>query len=436
MMKLHHRKLPALSALPSHFHGTNVNNDSGKHQLLVQKRRWTGCHFPHYCITVVAAVFILLVYMSVVVFYSVLPPIRPYPLLLNSSNVSSSKLRKEKFKKVRTIHPTGGDDAQTQTGSSTSNSKTTNLCNSNGTHPNAYNMSRPKLTELLQHIAKICLDGEEALFYPGTTIPRIIHQQWKSLGDMTDQMKSNVQTFIASNPDSYHMMWEDADIEEFVHVFYPHNISTIFQTQLPLSIHKSDMFRYMVLQTFGGVYSDIDTVCLKPISSWIPTASTNSSFTNITTSATKVGLIVGVEADVGDRPDWAQWYTRQLQWCQWTMASAPNHEVPAHVVHQVFQQFIDARSVSTKEALEKITAIENVLHFTGPSVWTDAVNGYLTSLNTHWTQFRSLQGSKQINDVLTLSITGFSPGVGHMGSEGLEHPDAKVQHTFLSSWKN
>jgi hypothetical protein len=42
-----------------------------------------------------------------------------------------------------------------------------------------------------------------------------------------------------------------------------------------------NMFRYIVLQTFGGVYSDIDTVCLKPISSWIPAS--NSSFTNTTT---------------------------------------------------------------------------------------------------------------------------------------------------------
>jgi hypothetical protein len=117
------------------------------------------------------------------------------------------------------------------------------------------------------------------------------------------------------------------------------------------------------------------------------------------------------------------------------MASSRNHEVTARVVHQVFQQFIEARSVSTKKALENITAIDNVLHFTGPSVWTDAVNWYLTSLNTHWTQFRSLQGSKQIKDLLTLSITGFSPGVGHMGSEGLQHPDAKVQHAFLNSWK-
>lgn len=334
-----------------------------------------------------------------------------------------------KVKQKRIINNRKGEQPQT----SSYDSKTENsLCNSKVRY-GFYNTSRPKITALLQHIAKICSDGEEALFYPRSTISRIIHQQWKSSTDMTDAMKLNVETFISRNPDSYHMLWEDADIEEFVQVFYPRNISTIFLTQLPLPIHKSDVFRYMVLQTFGGIYSDIDTVCLKPVSSWIPESI--SPITNATSTA-KVSLIVGVEADVGDRPDWAKWYTRQLQWCQWTMASSRNHQVSSHVVNGIFQKFIEARSESSKKTFENMTAIDNVLHFTGPSVWTDAVNWYLTSLNSHWTQFKSLQGYKQVKDVLALSITGFSPGVGHMGSEGIYHPDAKVQHTFLSSWKN
>lgn len=32
---------------------------------------------------------------------------------------------------------------------------------------------------------------------------------------------------------------------------------------------KSDFWRYIVLYMFGGLYVDIDTVCLKPIESWI-----------------------------------------------------------------------------------------------------------------------------------------------------------------------
>jgi alpha 1,6-mannosyltransferase len=295
------------------------------------------------------------------------------------------------------------------------------------------------LVALLQHIITISSSDKtkQGSFYPGSTIPRIIHQQWKTLEEMTVEMKSNVNTFIDTNPDSYHMMWEDADIDEFVQLFYPHNnISTIFRTQLPLPIHKSDLFRYMVLQTFGGVYSDIDTVCLKPISSWIPISSSSNSSNATNTATTKVGIIVGVEADAGDRPDWAQWYTRQLQWCQWTIASSRNHDILAHAIHTIFHKLTEETAGSSSKSSENLTTVDNVLHLTGPSVWTDAVNWYIaTSLNSHWTNFQSLQGYKQIKDMLALSITGFSPGVGHMGSQGTGHPDAKVEHKFLGSWR-
>jgi hypothetical protein len=54
--KRHQRKIPVLTALPSHLFGNASSNDSGKHQQVVQKSRWTGCHFninlvgKHICI--------------------------------------------------------------------------------------------------------------------------------------------------------------------------------------------------------------------------------------------------------------------------------------------------------------------------------------------------------------------------------------------------
>jgi mannosyltransferase OCH1-like enzyme len=57
----------------------------------------------------------------------------------------------------------------------------------------------------------------------------------------------------------------------------------------------------MVLQTFGGVYSDVDTVCLTPISSWIPTYSPNYRHTE---TSIDDSFIAGIEADVKDRQDY------------------------------------------------------------------------------------------------------------------------------------
>jgi alpha 1,6-mannosyltransferase len=40
----------------------------------------------------------------------------------------------------------------------------------------------------------------------------------------------------------------------------------------------------------------------------------------------------------------------------------------------------------------------------------------------------------QVGDVYMLSISGFSPGVGHMGAQDIHSPQAMVQHLFDGSW--
>jgi mannosyltransferase OCH1-like enzyme len=441
-MRMYRRNIGAnlpslLSSTPhrSNDSSSSIQRRPHNQQQQLQKRRW----FWHdnlntRIVLLVVAVGLPLVSIMVGLYY--VDRVRPWPFLHSSGSSSTGtstrrtrvkeygrgKIRKETIPKINTNDPEVQQYHQ----------KLRQVLSKKNT------VSRPKLAALLQHTITMSSDKtkqEEDCFYPGSTIPRIIHQQWKTVEEMTEGMKANVNTFIATNPDSYHMMWEDADIDEFVQLFYSHNnISTIFRTQLPLPIYKSDLFRYMVLQTFGGVYSDIDTVCLKPISSWIPTSSTSPNTTN--TATTKVGIIVGVEADAGKRPDWARWYTRQLQWCQWTMASSRNHEILAYVINSIFHKLAEETAESSSKSSRKITTVDDVLYLTGPSAWTDAVNWYITSsLNSHWTKFQNLQGYKRIKDMLALSITGFSPGVGHMGSQGTDHPDAKVEHKFLGSWK-
>ena len=38
---------------------------------------------------------------------------------------------------------------------------------------------------------------------------------------------------------------------------------------LPKNVERADFFRYMVILKYGGVYSDIDTECRRPLSSII-----------------------------------------------------------------------------------------------------------------------------------------------------------------------
>jgi alpha 1,6-mannosyltransferase len=178
-------------------------------------------------------------------------------------------------------------------------------------------------------------------------------------------------------------------------------------------ILKADLARYLLLNTFGGVYSDVDTKLIRPIGDW---ADNNDS---------KVGLMVGIEVDT-TRADWKEWYPRSLGFCQWTMASSPGHPVLAKVIYNVIENIQNAKNEIKKE---------DVVILTGPGVWTDAIMEYLSLQGVEEIQLRNLKEPLLKGDVYVLPITAFSPGVGHMGSQDITDKEARVQHLFEGSWK-
>jgi alpha 1,6-mannosyltransferase len=70
-------------------------------------------------------------------------------------------------------------------------------------------------------------------------------------------------------------------------------------------------------------------------------------------------------------------------------------------------------------------------------VWTDQVNAYLRSIGVDWKkELLGMKEAKKAGDTLLLTITAFSPGVGHMGSLPASSKLALVSHKFLGSWKD
>lgn len=180
-------------------------------------------------------------------------------------------------------------------------------------------------------------------------------------------------------------------------------------------------------------------------------------------------FIAGVEADVGDRKDWAKWYPRPLQLSQWTMASARGHPILLDVLRRITQttfasyaeevaymatkaDLLDAPSpaIQTDPALvrERQDTLDaakppfrSVMSWTGPGVWTDAALEYaLVKWGAEWAWFRSLGedgwrgGARREGDVKIVSITGFSPGVNHMGARETTDRAALAKHAFAGSW--
>lgn len=196
---------------------------------------------------------------------------------------------------------------------------------------------------------------------------------------------------------------------------------------LPLPILKADFFRYLILLARGGIYADIDTLALKPATEWL---SDNFKLSD-------VGMVVGIEADP-DREDWSQWYSRRIQFCQWTIQSKPGHPVLREIVANITMETLD-RKKAKKLSIDH----DNVVEWTGPAVWTDAVFEYFNdetffdmSTSTggiSWKNFTGMKEPKKVGDVVVLPITSFSPGVGQMGAGEIDDPMAFVHHNFEGS---
>lgn len=193
---------------------------------------------------------------------------------------------------------------------------------------------------------------------------------------------------------------------------------------MPLPILKADFFRYLILLARGGIYADIDTLALKPAIDWIPTAFKTDT----------VGLVIGIEADP-DRPDWADWYSRRIQFCQWTIQAKPGHPVLREVVAGITGETLRRKKQGTLKANH-----DSVVTFTGPAVWTDAIFEYFNDAryfdmsnsqgNISWANFTGMTESRKVGDVVVLPITSFSPGIGHSGAKDIDDEMAFVKHDF------
>lgn len=193
---------------------------------------------------------------------------------------------------------------------------------------------------------------------------------------------------------------------------------------LPLPVLKADFFRYLILLARGGIYSDIDTHALQPAIDWIPPSFKPDS----------LGLVVGIEADP-DREDWAQWYSRRIQFCQWTIQAKPGHPILREIVANITMETLHRKKTgSLRHNLDK------VVDWTGPAVWTDTIFEYFNDpvyfdikspqSVISWRNFTGIKEAKKVGDVVVLPITSFSPGIGHSGAGEYDDPMAFVRHDF------
>ncbi|OQR90370.1 hypothetical protein ACHHYP_05575 [Achlya hypogyna] len=246
----------------------------------------------------------------------------------------------------------------------------------------------------------------------GQPVAKIIHQSWISLETIPASVKKHktVESWKARNQEYEYRFWGDDDIPGFVNRHFP-EYAILFQ-RFPVHIMRSDFFRYLAVLKYGGVWSDIDTLCLKPVDAWAPP------------SPHGVSAMVGVELDASDVL--LDWWSLRLQFTQWTFAAAPNHPMMRHVVEFIYHRFKDMAVIPT-----------NVHIVTGPTIWTEAILDYLkqTARVDSIQPFRFLARPMLLGDIAIMPVTSFNPTNPPMGGRGMDDPASLSAHLFLGSWK-
>lgn len=96
-------------------------------------------------------------------------------------------------------------------------------------------------------------------------IPAIIHQSWKDENIPHDVYPANwINSWTAAHPHWQRMFWTDKDNETLVRECYPQFYE--FYLSLMPNIKKAGFARYLYMHRYGGVYVDLDFICLKDLS--------------------------------------------------------------------------------------------------------------------------------------------------------------------------
>lgn len=258
--------------------------------------------------------------------------------------------------------------------------------------------------------------------------PAYIWQTWKytpDQGEFAEEFRESEASWSIHHPSFVHEVITDNVAVQLIRHLYASVPSVIeAYNALPLPVLKADFFRYLILLARGGIYSDIDTKALKSAADWIPRDVATNSY----------GMVIGIEADP-DREDWAQWYSRRIQFCQWTIQSKPGHPVLVDVVANITQETLKRKKAGTLTKDHK-----GIIEFTGPAIWTDSIFAYFNNpdyfdmsnskQNITWENFTGMKAPKKVGDVIVLPITSFSPGIKTMGAGEENDPMAFVKHNF------
>lgn len=162
-------------------------------------------------------------------------------------------------------------------------------------------------------------------------IPKTIYQSWHTR-ELHPYVQSQIDRMKQLNPGYRHVIYTDAEMDEFVDEHFPGEIAECYH-RLNIIVAKVDLWRYLVLYTYGGIYLDMDSSILKPLDELI---------------RDEDDAIVAFE-------------TNRVYMVQWALIFSKGHPILKRVIELVVANI-------------QQNAFPNDIHkMTGPSVYTRAI---------------------------------------------------------------
>jgi len=97
-------------------------------------------------------------------------------------------------------------------------------------------------------------------------IPKTIWQTMKS-NHVPFILKEYANSWIENNPEYEYRFCDDEEIINFIKNDFPEYLEAYKRIKYGAS--KADLWRYLIIYKYGGVYADMDCKCLNPLRNWI-----------------------------------------------------------------------------------------------------------------------------------------------------------------------
>ncbi len=183
-------------------------------------------------------------------------------------------------------------------------------------------------------------------------IPKIIHQTWKT-SHLPEEFLTYQQSWIRHHPQWEYRFYDDAACRAVVQESFPDLL--ILYDGCSHAVQRADIFRYLVIAAYGGVYADIDMECYKNMESLLAGKE----------------AVFGVEVLLSPRQTRLLSHRHSERIANCIFAARNNHPIFSSIMEEVALR-LDGRYLSGE-----------VIETTGPGMLTDVVQKYRQQYNLH-----------------------------------------------------